>query len=293
MRAVTPLRLTLPQRPLRLPRLAFRASRSQPLDGHAHRFDRHHSLSVSQGFALQSQARRTIPPKRIRHPTGYAFASSCSPPRLRPRTAAQIPPSPCVERRSYFPLHVPGCSGFFSPGRFFMVSCWSQTRAAGVPSCARSTRQIRSAAPAASRTSGASRQPPLRPTLWLGQLENQSRLNRLAGRPAAHVDFVDPRLARAVDVRHPDEKAVRFPLDNECRVELKGVQHRRLNGQLLARSLHKPELVPVHHGDKDRTVLADSEILQKEALRELGDDGQLSLRDLWHCRCSLVRWSPP
>jgi hypothetical protein len=91
-------------RSLRLPRLAFRASRSQPLDGHAHRFDRHHSLSVSQGFALQSQARRTIPPKRIRHPTGYAFASSCSPTRLRPRTA-QIPPSPRVERRSYFPLH--------------------------------------------------------------------------------------------------------------------------------------------------------------------------------------------
>ena len=91
MRAVTPLRLTLPQRSLRLLRLAFRASRSQPLDGHAHRFDRHLSLSVSQGFALQSQARRTIPPKRIRYPTGYAFASSCSPPRLRSRMV-QIPP---------------------------------------------------------------------------------------------------------------------------------------------------------------------------------------------------------
>ena len=65
MRAVTPLRLTLPQRSLRLLRPAFRASRSQPLDGHAHRFDRHLSLSVSQGFALQSQARRTIPPSDV------------------------------------------------------------------------------------------------------------------------------------------------------------------------------------------------------------------------------------
>ena len=32
-----------------------------------------------------AEARRTIPPKRIRYPTGYAFASSCSPPRLRSR----------------------------------------------------------------------------------------------------------------------------------------------------------------------------------------------------------------
>ena len=85
MRALTPLRLTLPQRSLRLLRFAFRASRSQPLDGRAHRFLRHHSLSASQGFATQSQARRSIPPKRIRYPTGYAFASCCSPPRLLPR----------------------------------------------------------------------------------------------------------------------------------------------------------------------------------------------------------------
>src|SRR5271156_252302 len=85
MRALTPLRLTTPERSLRLLRPAFRASRSQPLDGHAHRFDRHRSVSIFQGFALQSQARRTIPPKRIRQPTGYAFASCCSPPRLPPQ----------------------------------------------------------------------------------------------------------------------------------------------------------------------------------------------------------------
>jgi hypothetical protein len=82
MRALTPSRLTLPERSLRLLRLAFHASRSQPLDGRAHRFDRHRSLSASQGFALQSRARRPIPPNRIRYPTGYAFASCCSPPRL-------------------------------------------------------------------------------------------------------------------------------------------------------------------------------------------------------------------
>jgi len=44
MRALTPPRPTTPERSLRLLRSAFRASRSQPLDGRAQRFDRHHSL---------------------------------------------------------------------------------------------------------------------------------------------------------------------------------------------------------------------------------------------------------
>jgi hypothetical protein len=34
------------------------------------------------GFAMVTQARRSIPPKQVRYPTGCSFASSCSPPRL-------------------------------------------------------------------------------------------------------------------------------------------------------------------------------------------------------------------
>jgi len=104
MKVLTPAALTPHGGSLRLLRPAFRASRSQPLDGHAQRFDRHHSLSTSEGFALQSQARRTIPPKRIRQPTGYAFASCCSPPRLPPKE--RKPARTTVERRSYSRLHM-------------------------------------------------------------------------------------------------------------------------------------------------------------------------------------------
>ena len=40
------------------------------------------------GFAMNEQARRVIPPNRVRYPTGCSFASGCSPPRL---TATQLP----------------------------------------------------------------------------------------------------------------------------------------------------------------------------------------------------------
>jgi hypothetical protein len=39
-------------------------------------------LERSLGFATRSQARQHTLPKQVRHPTGYPFASSCSPPRL-------------------------------------------------------------------------------------------------------------------------------------------------------------------------------------------------------------------
>jgi hypothetical protein len=39
------------------------------------------------------QARRNTPPNRIRHPTGYPFASGCFPPRL---AATQLPSATCV-----------------------------------------------------------------------------------------------------------------------------------------------------------------------------------------------------
>ena len=40
------------------------------------------------GFAVRSQARRNIPPNRVRQPTDRPFASGCSPPRL---AATQLP----------------------------------------------------------------------------------------------------------------------------------------------------------------------------------------------------------
>src|SRR5262245_52598964 len=39
-------------------------------------------------FALESQARRSCPPNRVRYPTDQQFASGCSPPRL---AATQLP----------------------------------------------------------------------------------------------------------------------------------------------------------------------------------------------------------
>jgi len=38
------------------------------------------------------QARRYTPPKRVRHPTGYPFASGCFPPRL---AATRLPSATC------------------------------------------------------------------------------------------------------------------------------------------------------------------------------------------------------
>ena len=39
------------------------------------------------GFAVDPLARHYIPPKQVCYPTGYSFASSCSPPRF---TATQL-----------------------------------------------------------------------------------------------------------------------------------------------------------------------------------------------------------
>src|SRR5580698_7221091 len=80
---------------LRLLCLVFRTSNPQPRYGPEHRFrSRLNALggSCDPGFAMNEQARRTMPPKRVRHPAGCSFASSCSPPALL--------------RRSYLQLHV-------------------------------------------------------------------------------------------------------------------------------------------------------------------------------------------
>jgi hypothetical protein len=61
------------------------------------RFDSHISASGrtsnGPGFAINEQARRRTPPKRVRYPAGCAFASGCSPPRL---AATQLPSASCV-----------------------------------------------------------------------------------------------------------------------------------------------------------------------------------------------------
>ena len=76
----------------RYPRLlpiTFRPCRPQPQNAPRHRFVRPVQRDgwVS-GFAIRSQARRNIPPNRVRHPTDRPFASGCSPPRL---AATQLP----------------------------------------------------------------------------------------------------------------------------------------------------------------------------------------------------------
>lgn len=49
-------------------------------------------LAQAPGFARAQKARQDSTPKRVRHPTGYPFASGCSPPRL---TTTQLPSATC------------------------------------------------------------------------------------------------------------------------------------------------------------------------------------------------------
>ena len=70
----------------RSPRLShtnFPAFRLQPHDAPQHRFYRHYQRAERfPDFAMNEQARRHIPPNRVRHPADCQFASGCSPPRL-------------------------------------------------------------------------------------------------------------------------------------------------------------------------------------------------------------------
>ena len=60
--------------------------------------------SCDPGFAMNEQARRTMPPKRVRHPTGCSFASSCSPPRI---AATQLPSATCATTSHRTDFHPP------------------------------------------------------------------------------------------------------------------------------------------------------------------------------------------
>jgi hypothetical protein len=84
MRALTPAALRRRSRSLRSVRLPSR----HPAPNHVMQSGRHVPITscarstFRSDFAIDEQARRCTPPKRVRHPTGCRFVSSCSPPRL-------------------------------------------------------------------------------------------------------------------------------------------------------------------------------------------------------------------
>src|SRR5271165_2246321 len=59
---------------------------------------------LDPGFAMDEQARRATPPKRVRYPAGCSFASGCSPPRL---ATTQLPSATCVTTSHRLDFHPP------------------------------------------------------------------------------------------------------------------------------------------------------------------------------------------
>ena len=78
----------LRRRSPRLPRHTFLSFRLQPRELPGHRLTPRQRDQRVSDFALESQARRSPPPNRVRHPTDQQFASGCSPPHL---AATQLP----------------------------------------------------------------------------------------------------------------------------------------------------------------------------------------------------------
>jgi hypothetical protein len=72
----------------RLPRHTFLSFRLQPRGLPEHRLSPRQRDQRVSDFALESQARRSSPPNRVRSPTDRQFTSGCSPPRF---TATQLP----------------------------------------------------------------------------------------------------------------------------------------------------------------------------------------------------------
>ena len=91
MKALTPAALTRAMGLSAYSALPFPDERTARLDRHS---DPNHAIrpmvalsvasapSIIQGFAVIQQARHGFTPKRVRAPTDWQFASSCSPPRL-------------------------------------------------------------------------------------------------------------------------------------------------------------------------------------------------------------------
>src|SRR5580658_9724125 len=107
MKVLTPAALTPYGGSLRLLCLVFRTSNPQPRYGPECRFrSRLNALggSCDPGFAMNEQARRTTPPKQVRHPAGCSFASGCSPPHI---AATQLPSATCVTTSHRTDFHPP------------------------------------------------------------------------------------------------------------------------------------------------------------------------------------------
>jgi len=78
----------LRRRSPRLLRHTFLSFHLQPRELPGHRFPPRQRDQRVSDFTLESQARRSSPPNRVRYPTDRHFASGCSPPRL---AATQFP----------------------------------------------------------------------------------------------------------------------------------------------------------------------------------------------------------
>ena len=138
MKVLTPAALTPHGGSLRLLCLVFRTSNPQPRDGPERRFrSRLNALdgSCDPGFAMNEQARRTIPPKRVRYPAGCSFASSCSPPRI---AATQLPSATCATTSHRTDFHPPDKATS-------QTHSFPRTRESRTPQRSRSFRRRRSA----------------------------------------------------------------------------------------------------------------------------------------------------
>ena len=96
MRALTPARRSHARQVSSLTRSAFRTShphpRRVPRTSLSQSPQRVRSDPPGSRLRQRSQARQHTPPKRVRHPTGYPFASGYFPPRL---AATQLPSASC------------------------------------------------------------------------------------------------------------------------------------------------------------------------------------------------------
>jgi len=110
----------LRRRSPRLLRHTFLSFRLQPRQLPDHRLPPRQRDPRFSDFALESQARRSSPPNRVRYPTDQQFASGCFPPRL---AATQLPSATEL---------------WLTPTRTFTVLIW-RPHGRTIPACARMT----------------------------------------------------------------------------------------------------------------------------------------------------------
>jgi hypothetical protein len=106
METLTSCAAHLQRRSPRLPRHTFLSFRLQPRGLSGHRLPPRQRDQRVSDFALESQARRSPPPNRVRHPTDQQFASGCSP-------------------RCFGPTQLPSATELWhTPTRTFTVLMW-------------------------------------------------------------------------------------------------------------------------------------------------------------------------